>query len=85
MAIFDQTFNKVDTNKSSAARYYAQGNYELALADLDGALMIRPTYREALWLKERIVRETIPDADKVIDRTIIDSVEAPENRMWLRR
>jgi type IV pilus assembly protein PilQ len=70
---------------TSAARYYAIGEYEKALADLDGALTIRPTYLESLRLKERIIRELVPDADQVIDRTIVEAVEAPDSKMWLRR
>ncbi len=68
-----------------AARYYANDEMEEALDALDAALTIRPTYLEALRLRERIIRETDPEAGMKIERILLEKVERKDTEMWLRR
>jgi hypothetical protein len=52
---------------------------------LNRALAVRPTYVEALRLKERIIYEASPDNTATIERIMLDSIEQEESRKWLRR
>ncbi len=68
-----------------AARHYIEGDNEAAMKQLKKALVIRPTYLEALRLKERIMAETNPDDLQKMERILledIDSKEAPKFRRW---
>lgn len=70
---------------ASAARYYIEGDNESALREVEAALVLRPTYLEALRLKERIIKETDPEAARTIESIIIESVEQKDSENWLRR
>ena len=50
-----------------ASKYYLEGDVEKALFNLRIALMARPTYLEALRLRERIMAETDPEQFKRLD------------------
>jgi len=68
-----------------AARHYIEGDNEAAMKQLKKALVIRPTYLEALRLKERIMAETNPDDLKKMERILLedlDAKEAPKFRRW---
>ena len=69
---------------ASAARYYLEGDNESAMKDLDIALTLRPAYLEAIRLKERIIGETEPGAEKKIERKVIEAVEQEDLDKWLR-
>lgn len=62
-----------------AVRLYKQGYCNEALAELDTVLNLRPTYLEALRLKERIIRETAPDDTAMIERIMLDVIEREES------
>jgi type IV pilus assembly protein PilQ len=70
---------------AKAVAGYEQGQYANALDALDSALTMRPTYLEAIRLKERIIIETQPDAAEKFERKLLDKVEQPDTRMWRRR
>jgi len=68
-----------------AARHYIEGDNEAAMKQLKKALVIRPTYLEALRLKERIMAETNPDDLQKMERILLedlDAREAPKFRRW---
>ncbi len=69
----------------NAVEYYLEGDTKAALDKLNWALEIRPTYLEALRLKERIMRETAPDDAATIERVMLDIIEQEESDKWLRR
>lgn len=70
---------------AKAVEYYLKGKKKAALNKLNWALVARPTYMEALRLKERIIRETAPDGAATIERIMLDVIEREESSKWLRR
>jgi type IV pilus assembly protein PilQ len=75
----------VEDNYAKAVEYYLEGNNEAALNKLNWILEMRPTYLEALRLKERIIRETVPDGAATMERVMLDVIEKEESSKWLRR
>ncbi len=75
----------VEDNYAKAVEYYLEGNNEAALFKLNWALETRPTYLEAMRLKERIIGETAPDDVTMIERIMLDVIEREEANKWLRR
>ncbi|MHC4805914.1 MAG: type II secretion system protein GspD [Planctomycetota bacterium] len=69
---------------AKAAKYYLEGDNESALRELDIALMLHPTYLEAIRLKEKIISETDPEAEKKIERKVIETIEQEDLDKWLR-
>ena len=67
-----------------AAKYYLEGDVEKAVYNLKLALMMRPTYLEALRLRERIIAETDPDEFRRLDSVVIDEVGAEQTENWSR-
>jgi len=55
------------------------------LNELNWALSVRPTYLEAIRLKERIIRETVPDGLCTMERIMLEVVDREESNKWLRR
>ena len=70
---------------ATAARYYLEGDLEKSLFNLKIALMMRPTYLEALRLRERIIAETDPEQYKRLDSIVTSQVEAQDTEKWMRR
>ncbi|MHC4111762.1 MAG: type II secretion system protein GspD [Planctomycetota bacterium] len=68
-----------------AARYYIENDNKSAMRELDVALELRPTYLEAIRLKEKIIHETDPTADLNIDRIMLEDFERKDSEKWLRR
>jgi type II secretory pathway component GspD/PulD (secretin) len=68
-----------------AVRYYADGYREQAVYELNAALELRPTYLEALRLKERIIRETSPDGAARVERIMLEVMDREEAPNWRRR
>ncbi|HUW20809.1 MAG TPA: hypothetical protein VMW16_16035 [Sedimentisphaerales bacterium] len=68
-----------------AVQYYADGNSVEALCEINSALDIRPTYLEALRLKEKIVREVSPDEAGQMERIMLGVIEHEEAPKWRRR
>jgi type IV pilus assembly protein PilQ len=69
----------------NAVKYYADGNNVEALCELDKALDMRPSYLEALRLKERIIGEVSPDDVGQIERIMLGVIEREESLLWNRR
>jgi type IV pilus assembly protein PilQ len=70
---------------AKAARFYLEGDTEKALFYLRIALIARPTYLEALRLRERIVAETDPEQFKRLDSIAEQEVGKQEAENWSRR
>jgi type II secretory pathway component GspD/PulD (secretin) len=68
-----------------AARYYIENDNKSAMRELDIALELRPTYLEAIRLKEKIIHETDPTADLNIDRIMLEDFERKDSEKFLRR
>jgi hypothetical protein len=70
---------------TNAVKDYLEGDKEAALFKVNWALERRPTYLEAIRLKEKIVGETAPDDVTMIERIMLDVIEQEEANKWLRR
>lgn len=68
-----------------AAKFYDNGDKAAAMKELNKALTLRPTYLEALRLKERIILECSECPDRALERIVIDRVEEEDSEYWLRR
>jgi type II secretory pathway component GspD/PulD (secretin) len=68
-----------------AARYYLEGDVEKAVFNVKLALLMRPTYLEALRLRERIVAETDPEQFRRLDSIVVEEVDAQQAENWQRR
>ena len=70
---------------STAARYYIEGDTEAAMNELNYVLELRPSYLEAIRLKERIIAETRPDELDSIERIMLGNIEREDTEKWQRR
>jgi type IV pilus assembly protein PilQ len=70
---------------ATAARAYLEGDLETAMFNVRLALQMRPTYLEALRLRERIVAETDPEEFKRLDSIVKEKLDQQEAENWLRR
>ncbi|MHC4069115.1 MAG: type II secretion system protein GspD [Planctomycetota bacterium] len=69
----------------NAVEHYLDGYNEAALQKVNKALVLRPTYIEAISLKEKIVLETAPEDAAMMERIMLDVIEREETDKWLRR
>ena len=69
---------------AKAARFYMEGDTDSAMYHVRMALMLRPTYLEALRLRERIIVETDPEEVKRIDSIVEQAIDQQEARNWQR-
>ncbi len=69
---------------TKAVALYSDGNTAVALRELNWTLNLRPTYLEALRLRERIVRETSGQDADVIERIMLGAIEREESQLWIR-
>jgi type IV pilus assembly protein PilQ len=80
----------IDTTKiaeeayAKASKCYLEGNLQKALFYLRIALTARPTYLEALRLRERIIAETDPEQFKRLDSTATQEVDKQAAENWSR-
>jgi type IV pilus assembly protein PilQ len=70
---------------AAAAKCYLEGDLEHAVFYLRIALKVRPTYLEALRLRERIIAETDPEEFKRLDSIAEQEVGKQDAENWLRR
>jgi type II secretory pathway component GspD/PulD (secretin) len=66
-----------------AAKLYIEGKYQEALKKLDIALKLRPTYLEAIRLRDRIAAGIDPSAEP--EYAVIEKVKDLDTRNWLRQ
>ncbi|MBW8041092.1 MAG: hypothetical protein FVQ85_13970 [Planctomycetes bacterium] len=70
---------------AKAARFYIENDNESALKELNVALELRPSYLEAIRLKEKIIYETDPTAELNIERIMLEDFERKDSEKWQRR
>ncbi len=70
---------------AKAAKWYLEGDTGKALFHLKIALLARPTYLEALRLRERIIAETDPEQFKRLDHNATEEVGKQDTEGWSRR
>jgi type IV pilus assembly protein PilQ len=70
---------------AKAAKCYLEGETGKALFHLRIALIARPTYLEALRLRERIIAETDPEQFKRLDSIAEQEINKQEAEGWSRR
>jgi len=68
-----------------AVRCYIQKDATAAMENLRLALRLRPSYLEAIRLKERILRETSPEEAAMLNRIILEDADKREAPKWLRK
>jgi type IV pilus assembly protein PilQ len=69
---------------AKAVSAYKNNDNTTAMKELCEALHLRPTYLEAIRLKERIIREASPSEAKELERIVLDTVDQEEAPMWHR-
>jgi len=67
-----------------AARSYLEGDTEAAMNALNYVLELRPSYLEAIRLKERIIGETRPDELDSMERILLGDIEREDSDKWRR-
>ena len=71
---------------ATAIVYYDDGQLGVAMEEVESALELRPTYLEAIRLKERIIAERDGrDALKKLERKMSERMDRQEAPSWLRR
>ena len=70
---------------ADAVQYHLGGYNLCALHAVNSALEIRPTYLEAIRLKEKIIGETDPNGVATIERNMLNLIEQEQASMWRRR
>lgn len=71
---------------ATALVFYNDGQLEAAMEEVESALELRPTYLEAIRLKERIIAERDGrEALKRLERKMSEKIDHQEAPSWLRR
>jgi len=74
-----------EDNYAKAAQFYVDGDNESAMKQLGVALTLRPTYLEAIRLKEKIMAEVSPEEAQKMERILLDAVESGDTAKWNRK
>ena len=67
-----------------AVASFSKGDSHAALKELNWALHLRPTYLEAIRLRERIVQYRGGAGDDIIERIMIKAIEKEDQDKWMR-
>jgi type II secretory pathway component GspD/PulD (secretin) len=70
---------------AKAVEYYADREYDKALAELNWIIGFRPNPVEAVQLKEKILSEIRPDKFRALERIMYDQIQKEQNVSWRRR
>jgi type IV pilus assembly protein PilQ len=70
---------------AEAAKFYIDGDNESAMKKLKVALALRPTYLEAIRLKEKIMAEVSPAEAEKLERILLEAVENKDTAKWQRK
>jgi type II secretory pathway component GspD/PulD (secretin) len=70
---------------AKAVEYYADKEYDKALAELNWIIGFRPNTVEAVQLKEKILSDVRPDKYHALERIMYDQIQKEQNVMWKRR
>jgi len=69
---------------AKAVGLYTAGDTAAALYELNSTLHIRPTYLEALRLKDRILTENVDDQSGTLERIMLRVIEREDAENWIR-
>jgi len=75
----------VEDRYAQAAKLYIDGDADAAMKELEYVLEVRPSYLEAIRLKERIIAETNPDELDNIERILLGDIQREDSDKWQRR
>ena len=78
------TTRLVEDSYSRAVDFYTNGDGAAALRELNSTLSIRPTYIEALRLRDRIVEDIAPEGIEALERIMLEAIEEEEANKWMR-
>ena len=70
---------------AEAAKFYIEGDNVSAMKKLKVALTLRPTYLEAIRLKEKIIAEASPAEAEKMNRIIQETIESKDTAKWRRK
>ncbi|MBN2182420.1 MAG: hypothetical protein JW715_10950 [Sedimentisphaerales bacterium] len=70
---------------AKAVTYYLENDNVAAMKELRYVLELRPSYLEAIRLKERIIVEANPDERQNLERVMLETVDQKEASKWQRR
>lgn len=70
---------------AEAAKFYIEGDNESAMKKLKVALTLRPSYLEAIRLKEKIMAELSPEEAQKMERIMLEAVESKDTVKWHRK
>jgi type IV pilus assembly protein PilQ len=74
-----------EDNYSRAAQLYIEGDSVGAMKHLNTALALRPSYLEALRLKDRIIKEKNPEEFNNMEDNSVEKVENMDAPKWSRK
>jgi type IV pilus assembly protein PilQ len=70
---------------AKAVKLYDQNELASAMRQLNMALNLRPTYLEAIRLKERIISESSPEEAEKLERIMLEDIDRENAGKWLRK
>ncbi|MGB8227089.1 MAG: hypothetical protein WCE45_09560 [Sedimentisphaerales bacterium] len=70
---------------AKAVNYYADKEYDKALAELNWIIGFRPNVLEAVQLKEKILTEVRPDRYNALERIMLEQIRKEQDYRWIRR
>jgi type II secretory pathway component GspD/PulD (secretin) len=76
---------QAEDHYTKAVKLASENKREQALGEVNTALELRPTYLEALRLKEKITKEMNPQAASKISSIMKENMERKDNDKWLKR
>ena len=68
-----------------AVKAYNDHDTTTAMKELNSTLQLRPTYLEAIRLKERIIAESSPEEVKQMERIMLDEADQKDAPKWHRK
>ena len=74
-----------ENSYAKAIEYYADKEYDKALAELNWIIGFRPNAVEAVQLKEKILADIRPDKYRALERIMYEQIQKEQNVMWKRR
>lgn len=70
---------------TKAVSLYGQNDIASAMKELNAALNLRPTYLEAIRLKERIISESSPEEAEKLERIMLEDIDRENAGKWQRK
>ncbi len=79
------TGRRAEDSYARAADMFSAGKNEKALQELNWTLHLRPSYLEAIRLRERILQSGgLASGNGVVERIMVEAVQREDSDMWLR-